>query len=234
MNIIITGASRGIGYELVKSFAADKGNRIVALARSKDKLVKLDEDISAFNPASRFNFLNFDLAGDNYKNVLIPFIKEKLGTVDILVNNAGLLIAKNFDQLKDEDFDRIFNINVKSIFRLVRELLPCFAAPSHIINISSMGGVQGSSKFAGLSLYSASKGALNVLTECLAEELKDRKISTNALALGAVQTEMLAEAFPGYNAPLQPDEMASFIKDFALNGSRFFNGKVLPVSVSTP
>jgi len=234
MNIIITGASRGIGYELVKCFAVDKGNRIVALARSKDKLEMLDEEISAFNTDDRFDFLNFDLAGDDYKDVLIPFIKEKLGMVDILVNNAGLLITKNFDQFTDEDFDRIFNVNVKSIFRLVRELLPCFAAPSHIVNISSMGGVQGSSKFAGLSLYSASKGALNVLTECLAEELKENKISANALALGAVQTEMLAEAFPGYNAPLQADEMASFIKDFALHGPRFFNGKVLPVSVSTP
>jgi len=83
-------------------------------------------------------------------------------------------------------------------------------------------------------LYAASKGALAILTECMAEELKGRNIKANCLALGAVQTEMLAEAFPGYEAPVKPNEMASFIKNFALNGHHVYNGKILPVSLSTP
>ena len=126
------------------------------------------------------------------------------------------------------------NVNVKSIFRLVRDLLPIFNKGAHIVNISSMGGFQGSSKFPGLSLYSASKGALAILTECMAEEFKENKISANALALGAVQTDMLGAAFPGYKAPLAANEMAEFIYDFAINGQKYFNGKILPVSLSTP
>ena len=105
---------------------------------------------------------------------------------------------------------------------------------SHIVNIGSMGGFQGSAKFKGLSLYSAAKGAVAVLTESMAEEFKERGIKVNALALGAVQTEMLASAFPGYKAPLTAGQMAEFIADFALNGHKYFNGKILPVSLSTP
>jgi NAD(P)-dependent dehydrogenase (short-subunit alcohol dehydrogenase family) len=128
----------------------------------------------------------------------------------------------------------MFDVNVKAAFKMVRLLVPFLNKGSHIINISSMGGFQGSVKFAGLSLYSAAKGALNILTESLALELTENKISVNALALGAVQTEMLSAAFPDYEAPLKPDEMASFIKDFALNGHKVYNGKILPVSLSTP
>jgi NAD(P)-dependent dehydrogenase (short-subunit alcohol dehydrogenase family) len=108
------------------------------------------------------------------------------------------------------------------------------AGRAHIINISSMGGVQGSIKFPGLSSYSSAKAALGVLTECLAEEFKESNIRFNTLALGSVQTEMLEAAFPGYTAPLKPMEMAIFIKDFAERGGNFFNGKILPVSLSTP
>jgi len=97
-----------------------------------------------------------------------------------------------------------------------------------------MGGVQGSAKFAGLSAYSSSKAAVIGLMELLAEEWRDMGISCNSLALGAVQTEMLAEAFPGYEAPTTAEEMAAYILQFGLEGHRYFNGKVLPVSKSTP
>jgi NAD(P)-dependent dehydrogenase (short-subunit alcohol dehydrogenase family) len=97
-----------------------------------------------------------------------------------------------------------------------------------------MGGIQGSAKFPGLSLYSAAKGAVAVLTEAMAEELKERGISVNCLAFGAVQTEMLARAFPGYQAPINPDQIANFVADFCINGQKYFNGKILPVSISTP
>lgn len=97
-----------------------------------------------------------------------------------------------------------------------------------------MGGHESTSKFSGLSAYSASKAALANLTECLAEEWKTEGISVNCLMLGAVNTEMLGEAFPGYQAPLNAVEMADFICDFSLKGNTFFNGKLLPVSLSTP
>ena len=234
MNIVITGASRGIGFALAKKFAQTPGNKVFALARTEEKLAKLKSEIEQFSDDTRLFYKPFDVMTGDVKNDLLPVIKKDMQGIDILINNAGLLLNKPFEELSDADFDLTFGVNVKGVFRLIRDLMPLINKPAHIINISSMGGFQGSAKFPGLSLYSASKGAVAVLTECLAEELKDRKISVNSLAIGAVQTEMLAEAFPGYKAPLSSEEMAEFIADFAVNGQKYYNGKVLPVSSSTP
>ncbi len=234
MNIVITGASRGIGYQLCKQFVADGNHKVLALARSGKLLENLSNECRKMPGSEHLYCLEFDLSSANYTTHLIPFVKEKMLNVDVLINNAGLLINKTFSNFEDSDFDKIFDVNVKSIFKMVRDLLPFFNPAAHIVNMSSMGGVQGSAKFPGLSLYSASKGAVGILTECLAEELKEEGVSVNALAIGAVQTEMLSQAFPDYKAPLSADEMAGFIKYFALQGKNFFNGKVLPVSLSTP
>lgn len=224
MNIVVSGAGKGIGFELVKVFIENEHNT-VAISRNISNLEKIYSKF--LNPVS------FDLISDDYKN-LASIINSTLSNVDILINNAGLLVNKPFQDLTDDDFDNVFNTNVKAAFKLTQLLFPVFNEESHIVNISSIGGVQGSSKFPGLSLYSASKGAISILTECLAEELKESKISVNALALGAVQTEMLAEAFPGYKAPLSATDMAHYIYDFALTGNKYYNGKILPVSISTP
>jgi NAD(P)-dependent dehydrogenase (short-subunit alcohol dehydrogenase family) len=151
-----------------------------------------------------------------------------------LINNAGTLVYKNIGELSADELDLMYRINLKAPFLLIQALLPLMSKGSHIVNIGSMGGIQGSVKFPGLSGYSATKGALSILTEALAEELKDSGISINCLAPGSVQTEMLAQAFPGFKASLEPREMAQFIRDFALHSGKFFNGKVLPVSTSTP
>ncbi len=233
MNILITGASKGIGNKLCQKFLNDGEHNIIAISRTTDVFDKQIVSLANKNNSS-FTYLNFDLAEINFKKSLLPEVIKKLQTIDIIINNAGILINKPFEELTDNDFDSTFNLNVKSIFRLIRDLLPVIKSGAHIVNISSMGGLQGSAKFNGLSLYSASKGALAVLTECLAEELKDKGISSNALALGAVQTEMLSKAFPGYKAPTTATEMADFIYDFALNGNKYYNGKILPVSISTP
>lgn len=234
MNIVITGASRGIGYELVKVFAKSPDNKVFALARSEENLKKLEGEIQKSKLKGSFYPFAFDLMSGNIESDLIPEIENIFEKVDVLINNAGSLVNKPFENLTDKDFDDIFGVNVKAAFRLTRELLPFFSENAHVINISSMGGVQGSSKFPGLSLYSASKAAVAVLAECLAEEFIERNVKVNALAIGAVQTEMLEEAFPGYKAPMTPLEMATFIADFAQNGHKYFNGKILPVSVSTP
>jgi len=234
MNIIITGASQGIGNAVVKKLAQDSKNHIVAISRNAEKLNKLVEDCREINSDSNVYPIPFDLASSNYAFDLLPKILEKFDTVDILVNNAGYLVKKEFFDLTDEDFDQAFNINVKTVFKLSRALLPNFKSGTHIINVGSMGGIQGSAKFPGLSLYSAAKGAVAVLSEAMAEEFKDRGISVNCLAFGAVQTEMLEQAFPGYQAPISPDQIANFVAEFCVNGNKFFNGKILPVSISTP
>lgn len=234
MNIIVTGASRGIGRALVMKFAESQGHKIIAISRNQEKLQRLADEANALASDSQVFPIAFDLASEGYAFNLLPEILKHFEEVDILVNNAGMLIKKPFGELTDQDFDNLFNVNVKSVFRLSRALLSNFRKGAHIVNISSMGGVQGSSKFPGLALYSAAKGAVSVLTEAMAEELKERGISVNCLAYGAVKTEMLAEAFPGYEPPLKAEDMAEYAAWFALNGNRFFNGKVLPIYVSTP
>ena len=234
MNIIITGASSGIGYEAAKLFAGESGNRIIVISRNAEKLDELVKSCRKDGFTGLISAFPFDLANGNIAGELIPALAGFMKNIDILVNNAGQLVNKPFDQLTETDFEMVFGSNVKGPFLLIKALLPYFSENSHIVNIGSMGGYQGSAKFKGLSLYSSSKGALAILTECLAEELKDRKIFVNCLALGSAQTEMLSQAFPGYQAPLTAREMAEFIVDFSVRGHRWFNGKVLPVSLSTP
>ena len=152
----------------------------------------------------------------------------------LVINNAGALISKPFSETSLSDFEKVYKTNVFGVAELTRVVVPFMKKEGHVVNISSMGGVQGSTKFAGLAAYSSSKGAVITLTELLAEEYKTTGPSFNVLALGAVQTEMLAEAFPGYQAPTSALEMANYIFDFALNGHKLYNGKLLQVSSSTP
>ncbi|HSH50983.1 MAG TPA: SDR family oxidoreductase [Bacteroidales bacterium] len=237
MNIVITGASKGIGFEVAKLFAANEKNTIVAIARSENLLKELKNACIRENLKSKIRPFVFDI--ENPEKVKKSFKAEMLkyvDSIDILINNAGILVNKLFQEISTEDMIKSFHINTISPAIIIQELLPLLkqGKVKHVINISSMGGFQGSAKFPGLSIYSASKAALANLSECLAEEYKEEKITFNSLALGAVNTEMLKSAFPGIDAPLTPEEMAAFIYYFAINGNKYFNGKVIPVSSSTP
>ncbi|MBN8702717.1 MAG: SDR family oxidoreductase [Bacteroidetes bacterium] len=226
MNILVTGASKGIGAELAK--LASREHYVFAIARDDLKL----QELKKHNPS--IHVFVFDLEKGNFSQ-LAAEVKSKLGTIDIVINNAGMLLNKPFLEITERELQQVYNVNVFGVFKLTQNLLPLFSSSnSHIVNISSMGGFQGSAKFSGLSAYSSSKGALSILTECLAEELKENKIAVNCLCLGAVQTEMLSNAFPGYKAPVTPLKMAEYILNFALTGQHYFNGKILPVSLSTP
>lgn len=224
-NIIITGTSRGIGFELVHLFA-NQGHNVLALSRNEQKVSNLNFDnIESFS---------FDLGKtEDYKKVE-EFIKTEWKQVDILINNAGTLLNKPFAKTTMDDFEYVYKTNVFGVAEMTRTVIPYMKKESHVVTISSMGGVQGSVKFPGLAAYSSSKGAVVTLTELLAEEYKETGPSFNALALGAVQTEMLEEAFPGYQAPTTALEMANYILDFSLNGNKYYNGKLLQVSNSTP
>lgn len=233
MNIIITGASSGIGFETALEFSLQKENKIVAIARSADKLRKLLEIARGINPDCTLLPVEFNIVNDDYA-ALIPFLKEHLGHIDILINNAGSLINKPFIETTEVDLGEMLQSNVISHFRMIQNTLPLLQSGSHIVNIGSMGGFQGSVKFPGLSAYSASKAALHTLTECLAFELAETGIKINCLALGSAQTEMLETAFPGYQSPVMAFEMGKYVADFAKTGNKFFNGKIIPVAVSTP
>lgn len=230
MNIIITGGSQGIGYETALRLAGMPGHKILVIARNAGNLKRLMDQ--SMGTPSKIYTCQADL--NTNLSLIVNEVREKLDNVDILINNAGYLVTKKFEEITEDDFDNVFRTNIRSVFFLVRDMLPYFNEGSHVVNISSMGGFQGSIKFPGLSAYSASKGALAVLSECLALELKDRNISVNCLAIGAAQTEMLGQAFPDYTAPVTALQMADFICNFAINGHRYMNGKILPVSLSTP
>jgi NAD(P)-dependent dehydrogenase (short-subunit alcohol dehydrogenase family) len=224
-NVIITGSSRGIGFELVKLFNQNNFN-VVALSRNTKPISNLK--------LKNVKSLYLDISSSESINKTTKLVTKGFKKVDILINNAGTLINKPFNETSFEDFQSIYNVNVFGVAELIRQLSPYFNKKSHVINISSIGGIGGSSKFPGLSAYSSSKGALNILTEMLAEEFKDNDVSFNTLALGAVQTEMLEEAFPGYKANISPSKMANFIYKFSIEGNNFFNGKIIPVSTTNP
>lgn len=230
---IITGASKGIGRDTVRALAQQTQLvRVLAIARDERLLAELQQEFAEQNTID-LHTLVLDLTSKN-QDALVKWLEEN-GPIDGLINNAGLLINRPFAEIQDNEWQSLLDINLLAPARLIRLLLPHLRTPgAHLINISSMGGYQGSAKFPGLSAYSATKGALAILTECLAEEFKEQGISVNCLALGAVQTEMLATAFPGYEAPLKSLEMAEYFSWFLQNGHKFYNGKVLPVSVSTP
>ena len=234
MNIVITGASSGVGFEAVLELIYSNENKVVALARSEDKLTRLHEIAMALNPEATLYTAKFDIVKDDHEIALIPFLKERLGSVDILINNAGVLIKKPFELQSQFDFLEMMQYNFMGHVKMIQNLLPFMNENSHIVNIGSMGGYAGSVKFPGLSAYSASKSALHTLTECLAVEFASRKIKVNCLALGSAQTEMLEAAFPGYESPVMAFEMGKYIADFALTGHKFFNGKILPVAMNTP
>lgn len=224
-NIIITGTSRGIGYELVQLFAK-AGYHVLALSRNEKPI----ENLKLKSVTS----LSIDLGNKNDYKKVETFIKTNWKQVDVLINNAGTLINKPFSEISMDDFETVYKTNVFGVAELTRIILPFTKRESHVVTISSMGGVQGSMKFPGLAAYSSSKAAVITLTELLAEEYKETGPSFNVLALGAVQTEMLEEAFPGYIASTSALEMAQYIFDFSINGNKYYNGKLLQVSNSTP
>ena len=222
-NIIITGTSSGIGFELVNIFSK-KNHRVLALSRDNSKLRELKLD--------GVDAIDFDLNHNDYGKIN-EFLK-KTEKIDILINNAGYLVNKPFKETTLEDFQMVYSTNVFSVAMLIKNTIDFMESGSNVLNISSIGGIQGSVKFPGLSAYSSSKGALNILTEMLAEEYKERGIHFNSLALGSVQTKMLEKAFPNFTASTSALEMAEYIYNFSTNGYRLMNGKVISVSSTTP
>ena len=235
MNVVVTGASRGIGFQVVQSLVKAGALKIIGISRNYKQLCQLKE---LCNQISKVDFIpiSYDLQQMTLNEPQLGgLIKQHVNHIDILINNAGTLISKPFDTISADEINRLFSVNYTAPALLIKNLLPLLKlGKAHVVNITSIGGYQGSVKFNGLSHYSASKAALGVLTECLAEEYKNDNVVFNALALGAVQTEMLAEAFPNYKAPVTPEQMGAFIANFALNGKEFFNGKIIPVSIATP
>jgi 3-oxoacyl-[acyl-carrier protein] reductase len=231
MNIIVNGGTRGIGKEIVNILSREKDYRIMVTGRDKKALSGLLKESKHNNLLTLTIDLSvFDTREDNFKS----FVYEHFEKVDILINNAGTLFNTKFISFDNKMARRIMETNFFGPASIIRIVRPLMVSGGHIVNISSMGGYQGSVKYTGLSYYSASKAALASLSESLAIEFAGYGISVNCLALGAVQTDMFEKSFPGFKAPVSATEMAEFIVYFALKGNLFFNGKVIPVARNNP
>ena len=243
MNVIITGASSGIGRSTALELLKFPGLRVVAISRNSVKLSSLQEEANRMGKGEFLRTYAGDITSDAFISSVAEEVEKSGIGVQVLINNAGKLIHKAISELSREEWREVYDTNVFSTAAMIKHFLPLLKQnlpmensvfQSHILNIGSVGGVQGSVKFAGLSAYSSSKGAMSILTECLAEELKSERIAVNCLALGSVQTEMFTAAFPGMEASMKSAKMGQYIAEFAMHGHRFYNGKVLPVTFSTP
>ncbi len=231
MNILVNGGSHGIGREVVLCFAENKDNQIVATGRDEAAL----KDLAAACEHGNVTYLVMDLARtDEQETCVRDHLFRRFSSLDILINNAGILITGDFMKLTSSDARHLMEVNFVGPAALIRIVRPLLRKGSHIVNISSMGGFQGSSKYPGLSFYSASKAALSCLSECLAGEFQADGIRVNTLAIGSVGTSMFEKAFPGHSAPVRPAEMGAFIAGFAETAGTVINGKVIPVAVNNP
>jgi NAD(P)-dependent dehydrogenase (short-subunit alcohol dehydrogenase family) len=227
--VVVTGASRGVGEATVLRLARVDRCRVLAVARDARALGRL-----AMKGDGLIEICVTDLALD----LAAARVKEHVAgrRVHALVHNAGLLHKAPMGGHAGDALDELFRVNVRAPLLITQALVDELDGepPGHVVHIGSMGGFQDSAKFPGLVAYSASKAALACMAQCLAEEFRERGIRSNCLALGSVDTEMLRGAFPGYRAPVTAEAMGNHVADFALNGHRLYNGKVLPVAVTTP
>lgn len=220
--IVVTGTSSGIGNEIC-----------IQAAKLNYKVISISRNIEPLKGINGIDSYIVDITDKKSIKNFIDDLRNRDVKIDILINNAGQLSNELFGETSYESFKQTFDVNVFGLAEITRSLIPFINKSGHVINISSIGGVNGSKKFPGLSVYSSSKAAVIALTEVLAEEYSEGP-SFNVLALGAVQTKMLKEAFPDYEAQTKPGEMAKYIIDFAINGNNLFNGKLISVSNSNP
>ncbi len=216
--ILVSGSSSGIGLEICIQ-ASDLGLNVLAISRNIEPL----EGILNLKANS------VDITNDSQIEAYVKKITSENIKIDILINNAGFLIKDSFKKTTYEIFKQTYDVNVFGLASLTRALLPIINKDGQVINIASVGGLNASKKFPGLSAYSSSKGAVITLTEVLAEEYRSGP-RFNCLALGSVQTEMLRKAFPGYEAKVMPSDMAKQILDFALDESSLPNGEIIKLN----
>lgn len=225
---LVTGVSSGIGEELCKSILEENiENFVIGLSRNQPDSSIIDKYRNRF----KFFSVDFNLP-QSIEQIFTDTFFQHLTCIDFVVCNAGSLINKPFSEISLIELQSIYNVNVFSQFLIIQKCIPFLAKSQYasIVTIGSVGGITQSKKFPGLTAYSSSKGALSILTECLAEEFEGSNISFNCLALGSVNTKMLRQAFPDYVSKTNTNEIAAFIFDFLTSRKKLFNGKTINVS----
>ena len=187
--ILVTGASRGIGREIAKILAKD-GNIIIAnYNKSEEKAIELKNELK--NCGIEIDVFKCDVSNRNEVKSMVDFVIKKYGKIDVLINNAGVDSEKMFIDITDEDWNYIMNNNLYSVFCCTQEVIKYMInqKSGSIINISSIYGTSGGSCDVH---YSASKAAINGMTKALAKEYGLSNIQVNAIAPGAILTDMTA------------------------------------------
>lgn len=226
--ILITGVGRGIGKALAAKLLAS-GHKVVGTTRNLGAI-----DASFAQYGERFVPLQVDYETPETIKLAVDNLKTQHIKLDVVVHNAGVLVIKPFVEVSYQDLLDCYKANVFLPYILTQQLIPLLDSQAHVVFISSMGGFQGSAKFPGLTAYSSSKAAEASLAECLQEEFKETLLSFNTICLGAVQTEMLSKAFPGYVAPLSPEQLSHYLEGFCLSAHKYMRGKILPLSMTNP
>lgn len=212
--VLITGGGSGIGAACAAEFFR-RGRSVVLTGRTA---ARLEETARALGAADRVLALPGDAGDETFARRAFAAARRRFGTVDVLVNNAAFLVKKSFVDTTAAEWDAVMRTNLRGPFLFSRELL---RAPGRVIvNIGSLGGVQGTEKFPGLSAYTASKSGLTGLTAALAVEARPLGVSVFCVAPGAVDTAMLRKAAPGLKAGAAPSDIARVVADLAESGSR--------------
>ena len=200
--VLVTGSSRGIGKAVAVKFAKKGYDVIINCAHSKEELLKTKDEIESYQ-VSCLAFLG-DMGDYDAAQELFRQIKKLFGSLDVLVNNAGIAYVGLFTDMTYDDWSRVISTNLTSVYNCCSLAVPDMVRnkSGKIINISSVWGNVGASCEVA---YSASKGGMNALTKALAKELAPSNIQVNAIACGAIDTEM--------NRFLADDELMSLIEE---------------------
>lgn len=185
--IIVTGASRGIGREIAKELAK-KGHIIIAnYNKSEEQILELKKELE--EEKIKIDIFKADISKRNEAKKIVEYTINKYGKIDILINNAGISQIKEFTQITDEDWNRMINTNLNSVFYMTQESCENMIHNKNgcIINISSIWGLVGSSCEVH---YSVSKAGIDAMTKSLAKELGPSNIRVNSIAPGIINTEM--------------------------------------------
>jgi NAD(P)-dependent dehydrogenase (short-subunit alcohol dehydrogenase family) len=229
---IVTGASRGIGAATAR-LLAERGASVTLVSRGRETLNQVVEQINAERSRRAAMGLSGDVAQEATWQEAFQAASDAFGAVDILVNAAGLFRAASLADTEVEEWEEVLAVNLSGSFLGCRAMFRQagrLKRPGSIVNISSLGGIRSTEKFPGMAAYVVSKHGIVGLTEIAAVEGKALGIRVNAVAPGAVATEMLRQAAPFLKTQTQPEDVAKAIAFLCDDGqSGKLSGSVLEI-----